>query len=273
MKPNQRVLQIDGALNFRDLGGYRSVDGRQVRWGKLYRSAQLDRLSEQGIHELAQLNLRTVIDLRFSGETQRFPTIRKAVPGAEIFSWHDEIDQEAGDKSTKIKLGWRDSLESRDPAQVREAMRINYPQKLYSHRAIYRKMLLRLSEGRTPLVFHCAAGKDRTGVAAALVLSLLGISEQQIVDDYLLTQRELENKMETWFAGGATGHDEYQGFQNSLAKQPKELLKPIFDADVNYIKTLLDYVSTTYGSFSQYTEQKLGLDLRVQDTLRDHLLE
>jgi len=87
---NQRVLNIDGALNFRDLGGYQSADGRRVKWGKMYRSAQLDRLSSQGIAEMAALDLRTVVDLRFSDETHKYPTILAAIPNAEVLSWHDE---------------------------------------------------------------------------------------------------------------------------------------------------------------------------------------
>lgn len=270
---NPRVLNIEGVLNFRDIGGYRSADGRQVTWGKIFRSAQLDRLSEQGVSELAALGIKTVVDLRFSDETQKYPTIRSAVPNAEIISWHDEQEVGSADKSAAMKLAWRESLDSKDPARVHEAMRINYPKKLYTHRAIYQKMLLRLSEGQTPLLFHCAAGKDRTGVGAALILSLLGIDDQQIIDDYLLTQNELEGRVEAWFAGGATTEDNYQDFQEKLARQSSELLAPIFAADRAYIETLLEYVDSTYGSFQRYAEQKLQLDDAFIERLQAQLLE
>ena len=192
---NQRVLAIDGTLNFRDLGGYITDTGQTVTWGLVYRSAQLNRLSEQGISSLAALGVKTVVDLRFSGESSTHPTIQSAVPDAEMLSWHDEQEIRSSDKSKNLTGSWSDSLDSNDPAKVRETMRINYPQKLYSHRAIFRKMLLRLSQGNTPLIFHCAAGKDRTGVAAALILSLLGVDYQQIIEDYLLTQSEIDGRM------------------------------------------------------------------------------
>lgn len=270
---NSRVLNIEGVLNFRDLGGYRGADGRRVVWGKVFRSAQLDRLSEQGVCELAALGIKTVVDLRFTDETQRYPTIRSAVPNAEILSWHDEQEAGSADQSAAMKLAWRESLDSKDPAKVREAMRSNYPKKLYTHRAIYQKMLLRLSEGLTPLLFHCAAGKDRTGVGAALILSLLGVDEQQIIEDYLLTQKELEGRVEAWFAGGATTQENYQDFQEKLARQSSELLAPIYAADKIYIETLLEYVDSTYGSFGRYAQEKLQLDDAFIERLRAQLLE
>jgi len=175
------VLNIEGVINFRDLGGYVTEDARKVKWGQVYRSAQLDRLSDKGIDVMAKMDIRSVIDLRFSDETQRYPTIKEAVPNAQISAWEDELEPIETTGSDDIQRSWKASLETNDPAQVREAMRVNYPKKLYSHRAIYRKMLLQLAKGQLPLVFHCAAGKDRTGVAAALVLSLLGVDHEQIV--------------------------------------------------------------------------------------------
>ena len=151
-------------------------------------------------------------------------------------------------------------------------MRINYPQKLYSHAAIYRKMLVLLTESKTPLLFHCAAGKDRTGVAAALILSLLGVSDQDIVKDYLLTQAELEGHIETWLTGGATDSQNNRDFQNSLKRYPAHVLKPIFTADEIYIKSLLDYVEDNYGDFKNYALRILNLDQSLIDQLQKHLL-
>ena len=222
---------------------------------------------------MAALGIKTVVDLRFSNETQKYPTIRGAVPDAEIISWHDEREQGSSDKSAAMQSAWRQSLESNDPAQVREAMRVNYPKKLYTHRTIYKKMLLRLSEDRCPLLFHCAAGKDRTGVGAALILSLLGVDEPQIISDYLLTQKELEGRVETWFAGGATSEENYQNFQQNLVRQSSELLAPIYAADRVYIETLLDYVNSTYGGFREYAAQKLQFNDEFVERLKDQLLE
>ncbi|MGK0374352.1 MAG: protein-tyrosine phosphatase [Arenicella sp.] len=268
----QRILKIEGVINFRDLGGYQTNDGFTVSWGKIYRSAQLDRMTDQGAKDMASLGIKTVIDLRFSDETKRYPTMRHAVPDAEILSWHEEFQDNGADKGDAIKRLWQQSLESNDPAQVREAMRLNYPKKLYSHQAIYKKMLMRLVEQQTPLVFHCAAGKDRTGVAAALILSLLGVSDELIIEDYLLTQAETENLLSSFHAGGASGPQANSDFQQKLASYPRALVQPVFDADLSYITTLMDYVSEQYGSFNQYASRVLSFDADDVARLRQRLL-
>lgn len=267
----RRIVNIDGLINFRDLGGYQTDDGRKVSWGQLYRSAQLDRLSEQGVRQLAALDIKTVIDLRFAEESQRYPTIRAAVPNAQLLAWNDPQFADAKRQDQVMQTSWKDSLETNDPLQVREAMRVNYPQKLYSHRLIFRAMLQRLVDQKTPLIFHCAAGKDRTGVAAALILSLLGVSEELIVEDYLLTQGLMPSLIENWVAGG--GSDEYDDFQSRLAKHPKAIVQPIFDADEVYILTLLNYVNETYGGFANYASTTMGFSDQAIDTLRERLLE
>ena len=252
-----------------------------MRWGQVYRSAQLNNLTAQGVSTLAALNIKTVVDLRFSGERESYPTTVGALPNAEILSWHEEKDQLSAKsqivantkKSNKVLYSWKNSLASKNPAVVREAMRSNYPQKLYSHRTIYRQMLLRLSDGKSPLIFHCAAGKDRTGVAAALILSLLGVDDQQIVDDYLLTQNEIEGQMGLLLAAGAATSSHYQDFQRLLTEQPEEMLKPVFDADPIYISTLLEYVTSTYGSFTEYAKQRLEIGADIITALRHQLLE
>ena len=276
-KPQVRVVDIDGTLNFRDLGGYVGEGGKTVHWGKVYRSAQLDRLTPQGIAQLKALEIKVVVDLRFSDESQRYPTNREAVPEADMLSWHDDTQFELNgddglDREQAMKMSWRDSLESDDPGQVREAMRVNYPKKLYSHAAIYRSMILRLAQGATPLVFHCAAGKDRTGVAAALILSLLGVDNSQIISDYELTQKELENRFESWMTGGAGSASDVSTFQDSLGKYRREVLNPVFEADPAYIETLLDYVDATYGNFHMYATERLEISQAVLDQLKQRLL-
>jgi len=270
----QRVLDIDGVMNFRDLGGYVNQHKKRVRWGKCYRSAQLDRLSDKGIEEMSALNIQTVIDLRFADETKRFPTVHAAFKNAEFIAWQDQNEEtEVVERSNEMQLSWKDSLDSNDPEKVREAMRVNYPKKLYSHRAIYRTMLLKIIDGQTPLVFHCAAGKDRTGVAAALILSLLDVADETIVQDYLLTQREIADMAEFWMSGGATDNANYSDFQSKLLSRPKEVLQPIFEADIAYINTLLEYVNQQYGGFERYALEKLQLTPEQLAQLRKQMLD
>lgn len=267
-----RLLNIEGVINFRDLGGYQGLDNAPVTWGKVYRSAQLDRLTEHGVRKMAALGIKTVVDLRFNDETERYPTVQQAFPDADFISWQSELAKLGGDPAAEIKRSWREGLDSGDAAQVREAMRVNYPVKLYSHKGVYREMLLRLINDASPLVFHCAAGKDRTGVAAALILSLLGVSNEDVVEDYLVSQSQVAHLLDTWVGGGATDSNEYDDFQKRLGQYPRELIQPVFDADVEYIRTLLDYVDQTYQNFETYALTTLELDQNDLAGLRQRLL-
>ncbi len=270
-----RFLPIDGVVNFRDLGGYRGLNGRTVKWGRVFRAGQLDRPSQEGKRSLQRLNIATVVDLRFDEETSRYPTDKTALPNAEFMTWQAFYDADSQSENTadEIKMSWRSALDTHDPDAVREAMRVNYPVKLYSHKGVYRAMLDRLITGDTPLVFHCAAGKDRTGVGAALILGLLGVSRDDIVEDYLLTQHEVHKLLDHFRAGGAAGTDDYKDMQNRLRQYPSEVVAPVFEADPNYIKTLMDYVEREYGDFSSYADRVLGLGKTQQQALCESLLD
>jgi len=269
-----RFLPIDGVVNFRDLGGYQTENGRQVKWGKVFRAGQLDRPSEQGVQSLQDLQIATVVDLRFNEETRGFPTNRQALPKADIIEWQDyyQLEEQAEDSAEEIKMSWRQALDTGDAEQVREAMRVNYPVKLYSHKGIYRAMLDRLIAGETPLIFHCAAGKDRTGVGAALILGLLGVSRDDIIEDYLLTQQEVHKLLDHFRAAGAANADEFSDLQNRLRQYPSDVIAPVFEANPSYIETLLNYVEQTYQGFANYAEQVLAFNADQQQSLKDALL-
>lgn len=293
LESKQRILNIDGVMNFRDIGGYQTLDGGKVSYGKIYRSAQLNDLSPGGIKQVEALKIRSVMDLRYDEEITLFPTPKSAFPKAHIISWQhiqniveannspeskdspELNDSSSADKKSRLGKGsWRESLDSHDPVQVREAMRSNYPQKLYSHRAIYKDMLLRLINNDSPLLFHCAAGKDRTGVAAALVLSLLGVSDEDIISDYMITADTTKGLLDTFHAAGAnTNSDNPQNFQHKLAQYPKHVIQPLFDTDPAYIKTLLNYVQSEYSGFDGYARSVLGLNTQQLTSLKHCLVD
>ena len=271
-----RVLPIDGVINFRDLGGYQTQGGEQFKYGLVYRSAQLSDLTAAGVKQVASLGVKSIMDLRFDDEILRFPSVKGAFPEAEFISWQDlqpALNNSQNQPQPSIGKGsWRDSLDSHDPEQVREAMRINYPQKLYSHRYIYKAMLMRLMDNNAPLLFHCAAGKDRTGVAAALILGLVGIGDDTIIEDYLVTAETTKGLLESFHAAGAATNAGEQDFHTTLASYPQHVIKPIFDADPNYIITLLDYVNTEYGGFAEYAVKTLGFKSTDIDRLKVSLV-
>ncbi len=179
MEPRDRLVPLSGAFNFRDLGGYRTRDGRSTRWGRLFRSDTLHELTDADIALLRSLGLATVVDLRTSRELER--TGRGPLEPEPMAYRHLSL----------IKDGEGEAMAA--PDSEGEDLAERYLWYLEVGRDSLVEALLLLSEpAHLPLVFHCAAGKDRTGVLAALVLDILGVDTEVIVADYLITAGRME---------------------------------------------------------------------------------
>jgi protein-tyrosine phosphatase len=182
MEPTERLIPLDGAFNFRDLGGYPVEGGRVTRWGRLFRSDTLHELSAADVATLRSLGLATVIDLRTARELAR---TGRGPLGPEPVRYHhlsvigEGAAREADGEAMAAPGG--DDLSER------------YLWYLDVGREALAEALVLLGDGDNyPLVFHCAAGKDRTGVLAALVLDIVGVDPSEIVADYLITEGRME---------------------------------------------------------------------------------
>jgi hypothetical protein len=174
METRERLLPLVGACNFRDLGGYPTVDGRQTRWGQLFRSDTLHELTETDLEVLRGVGLASIIDLRTATEVGR--TGRGPLGGEPIAYLHASVLQEEGGESVAAPAPSDD-----DPAE-------RYLWYLEVGRQAFTEALGMVADpSNHPLVFHCAAGKDRTGVLAALILDIVGVERSVIVDDYAIT--------------------------------------------------------------------------------------
>jgi len=174
-----RLLPLVGAYNFRDLGGYPSADGRRTRWGRLYRSDTLHELTVEDVAVLRELGLAGVIDLRTPTEVERLgrgPLGSESVRYVNLSVLREEGDEGRGVAARRIE----DSAE-------------RYLSYLESGRDALAESFAFLADASNyPLVFHCQAGKDRTGILAALVLDALDVDRRAIVDDYLLTATRMD---------------------------------------------------------------------------------
>jgi protein-tyrosine phosphatase len=179
MSDNARILPLDGASNFRDLGGFPTTDGGFTRWGTLFRSDALHELTDDDMAVVRGIGLRTVIDLRTAVEVER--TGRGPLGGEDAQYVHLSVIDADGGESRGI------------PAPVDEDLANRYLWYLEIGReALVGALEVLGSSSNYPLVFHCAAGKDRTGVLAALVLEIIGVERAVIVDDYALTASRME---------------------------------------------------------------------------------
>ncbi|MBW8783049.1 MAG: tyrosine-protein phosphatase, partial [Novosphingobium sp.] len=169
----------DGAHNFRDVGGYRTADGHTVRWGVLYRSGVLAGLTAAGQARAAALGLQALVDLRSTGERTSQPDPAMLAP--HRWAQDYQIDQ-SGFKGLAGPNGAR-------PDAVRAMMIAGYRIMPHQQARAYRELFAELIRGDTPVLVHCSAGKDRTGVGVALVLTALGVPYATVRDDFLLSNR------------------------------------------------------------------------------------
>jgi rhodanese-related sulfurtransferase len=177
-----RLIALDGAFNFRDLGGYRGSEGKVTRWGTLFRSDTLHELSPTDVGTLRTMGLATVIDLRTPRELAR--TGRGPLGPEPIRYQNLSVIREGAGREAE-----GEAMASPDGDDLSERY-LWYLE--VGGQALGEALTILGEPANYPLVFHCAAGKDRTGVLAALVLDLLGVEPEVIVDDYLITAGRME---------------------------------------------------------------------------------
>jgi len=257
---NRRV-KLQGGCNFRDLGGYRGRFGT-TRWGLIYRSGTLAGLTPDDMSLLRSRGIRSVCDFRSNAERSRHPNPWQGTP--EVAYWFRDHERGKGDLRA-VFFGQGETEET-----GMEAMRRMYRDLPMSQREAYRAMFRCIATGEVPMVFHCTAGKDRTGVAAALLLEALGIERDAIVDDYLLTNdaSDLARARSTFLApaGGGSQVAEILTF-------PAELEAVLWRADVSFIGEMFESVDARHGSTERYLHEILGIDRKILASIRERLLE
>jgi protein-tyrosine phosphatase len=257
-------LHTEGIPNLRDVGGYRTTDGRMVRLGLVFRSTALDRATDSDLELLAQLGLHTVFDLRTSTERREDPD---RVPPATSEVDLDVLADSPGSAAARIPEVFAHPDEASRllsktdiPAIFEEIYRglVSLPSALAS----YRTLFLDLSRETTlPALYHCTTGKDRTGWATAALLSLLGVPKESVFHDYLLSNEYLRHAMKPLLDSFA-----------ARGGKP-DLLKPILRVEPEYLEAALTEMHERYGTIEGYFTDGLGLGPDVQQRLRELLLE
>lgn len=202
---NKRNIKLDGTNNFRDLGGYIGHNGKIVRFTQLFRSDALHKLSDKDIAWLESIGLKTIVDFRSSSEIVNNED--KEILGAKYYHLNPKAEvaqtASASVSNDRNKIEKLVSIANSEEGKSYFAEHIDdmskQMRKLVSdHDAItqYQKVMAFLVDNKTPLVFHCRGGKDRTGIAAMFILLALGVSKEQIYDDYLFTNINNEKRNE-----------------------------------------------------------------------------
>ena len=247
---SERLIPLDGAFNFRDLGGYPAAGGGTTRWGTLFRSDTLHELSSSDVDTLRALGLTTVIDLRTRRELAQ--TGRGPLEPEPIRYRHLSV---IGDGPTAESAG--EAVAAPDGDDLSE----RYLWYLEVGAAALGEALTILGEpANYPLVFHCAAGKDRTGVLAALVLDLLGVDSDLIVDDYLITAERMELILGRYRSDPA--------FEARMAKVPPSR----FGVQTSTMERFLDVLHRRFGGAGEWASS-VGVPQASIERMRGVLLE
>lgn len=241
---DNRNIQLPATFNFRDVGGYHGHDARTVSRGRLYRSDSLHRLDEQDRDAFAAIGIRTVIDLRRPTEVERDGRV-PSYPGLTYRHIHPEHDdwaatphQEGTDLARYLADRYAD-LAQTGTAGLAEAIG------------------LIADSANAPVVVHCVAGKDRTGIVCALTLAVLGVDDADIVADYALST-EASARFSAWLT--------------ATMPHVTDVPAPFLASPAEAMQTFLDELRAGYGSVEAYLRHAGVTDAQL-DALREHLLD
>lgn len=265
------ALPFENVLNFRELGGYPAADGRTVRRGVFYRSGNLDKFrTPNDIALYESLGLRYILDLRSNLERAQRPD---RVPAGARYEGISAMRFANGDDIDFSPEGMeRLHAEGRQWAQEngRPDTEFEYFAGLYSrmpfNNPAYRALMQAMDAGETPLLFHCSAGKDRTGVGAMLILLALGASRQTALQDYLLTNRWRKEPIRAFIAANQAEWD-------TGDKAVREHLFSIEGVVPYFGNAALNAIERRYPSYAAYFEDQFGLSADRLAVLRDRYLE
>ena len=241
-----RHFNLTGANNFRDLGGYAGKDGRTVRWRRIFRSNHLGHLTEADIAVLRGLGLKSAFDFRGAEERSA------ALCAMSEITVHSLPVEPTVVAALRARLATGGPLSPNDGIEV---MRESYVGYVRQNTQRYRSLFAHLLEDSAPLVIHCTAGKDRTGFACALILHALGVSEDVISEDYLLTNRF------------------YRRDPSASNDLPDDVRQVLSSVQAPFLAAAFEAVCADYGDLETYFTDGLGLGRGERAALEARYLE
>jgi len=258
-RADHRLLNFEGIVNFRDLGGYPAADGRQVKWGVLYRSANFAGSSKDDLEGLKQLHLKTLVDFRSSLEKEEEPNYLPDPSGfrvVEIPTLDDGNNEMAKDIMARIESGDFDGF---DPNELMTTANRQFATQFTPQ---FRQFIQEvLAADGAPIVWHCTAGKDRTGFAAAILLRILGVPQEVVMQDYLASkQSALEDRKSQLLL-----------LRVFKGEEAADKLAVLMGVEASWLDAAFEQIDTSWGSFDNYVHEGLGLSdediARLQATL------
>lgn len=270
----ERILKIPGMYNLRDMGGYPTKDGRHVKWGILYRSDQLFNAEENSVEYLESLNIKTIVDLRSKTEIEIHPNIElKSVkqqlnfdPNAHIAAFAGSLQNNELDNKNDMIERAKNEL-AKNPMAADMHM-INQQESFVTtqeaQKAFKEALSLLKDKNNAPILHHCKGGKDRTGFMSMMELVILGVDEEYIMKDYMLTREARKDKNKRYYNNflKMTQNEQYAQFYYSL-----------FDTKESYLQAAIDKINSLYPTLLGYAKEVYNLTDKDIDTIRSIYLE
>lgn len=251
VKVATRNINIPSIQNFRDLGGYKTQHGKSVKWGLVYRSAQIDSLDQCSYRELKNIGVKTVIDLRNFGELDNYPHLQKGFKRIHI-------PIETGNMERILVQLQEGSIKSDTVYQMVEHLNRDFIKKNTNELHLLFQTLLH--KENYPLVIHCSSGKGRTGVSSALLLLMLGVNKEIAMADYRLSNDYFNIPKVTKYA-------------YHLPVNSQEAITTLFSAQEGFLNAALDEIEKRYGDNDTFFKQGLRLNKTEIKQLQSILLE
>ena len=250
-----RLLPMDGAFNTRELGGYKTTDGRSVKWGVLFRSDKLSDISDNDQKYLQSLGIKRIVDFRSTGEKTEDPNI---IPeGINYIESPINVD---GAMRSKIEA----VLKGETNKEVKSFLVDANKEFVTNYTSVYEDFLRGLIDEDGPTLFHCTAGKDRAGFAAAITLIALGVSREDVIEDYMKTNIFTKNKIDEMI-------DKIKLM--SLYQADAEILRPLIGVERIYIETAFKTAEEKYGSLENFIREGLNISDEEIQILRNKFVE
>tara|TARA_B100000945_G_C20413544_1_gene613925 strand:- start:1187 stop:2062 length:876 start_codon:yes stop_codon:yes gene_type:complete len=250
-----RLLPMDGAHNTRELGGYKTADGLSVKWGMLFRSDKLSDISKTDQAYLQNLGIKKIIDFRSKEEKAEDPDI---IPkGISYIEMPISVD---GAMRSKIEA----VLKGETNKEVKSFLIDANKEFVSDYVEVYENFLRGLIDDEGPILFHCTAGKDRAGFAAAITLIALGVSKEDVIKDYMKTNQFTKKRIEEIIK---------QIELMTLYQTDAEILRPLLGVEREYIETAFRTAEEEYGSLENFIKNGLNISDEDIKKLRNKFLE
>ncbi len=244
----QRKVHLQGAMNFRDIGGYATKDGKHVKWGKIYRSAEISNLTSADLDTLQSRHINQILDFRGPSEVSAAPD---KIPAGALRLSLPYGSENLGDRGKMMQQMSR--------ASNGDSIMLPFYTNIESFGKRYRPVFATLLNNSkdSAILFHCTAGKDRTGISAALILYALGVDEKTIMEDYLASNYYRQPDM--------------QRMKKMLVDNyhmKEEVVEDVMGVKEKYLTATFDAIKTKYGSMDSYLKTEMGLDAKTLKQLR-----